>query len=446
MHIVIAGAGGVGFHLAQLISIENHDIVLIDMSEDVLFYAATHLDVKTIKGDSASLSVLEKADVGKAEMVIAVTASEKNNILTASLAKKLGAKTTIARVRNEEYLEEEVQKSFGQMGVDKLISPINLAAKEISRLLERSWLTDTFDFEDGRISLMGITLDEDSCTIGKRLIDISEANKDISFRITAILRSNETILPGRNTVLYRNDHIYLFTKKEDLSKITEIFGKKDTSVNKVMIIGGTSLGLKTAQLLEKDYNVTLVEREKNTCGHLVEELHNTLVVKGDPGNMELLLEEGLKEMDAFIAVTDNTETNILSSLMAKKEDRIKTIALVENTNYIHISQKIGVDTIINKKLIAANNIFRYLRKGNVEALTTLHGVEAEVIEFEIRKENRVTKKTIRELHFPEEARIGGVVREGKAIIPTNDFQLKLHDKIIVFATPKAIRSIEKILR
>lgn len=446
MHIVIAGAGGVGFHLAQLISIENHDIVLIDTSEDVLFYAVTHLDVKTIKGDSASLSVLEKADVGKAEMVIAVTASEKNNILTASLAKKLGAKTTIARVRNEEYLEEEVQKSFGQMGVDKLISPINLAAKEISRLLERSWLTDTFDFEDGRISLMGITLDEDSCTIGKRLIDISEANKDISFRVTAILRSNETILPGRNTVLYRNDHIYLFTKKEDLSKITEIFGKKDTSVNKVMIIGGTSLGLKTAQLLEKDYNVTLVEREKNTCGHLVEELHNTLVVKGDPGNMELLLEEGLKEMDAFIAVTGNTETNILSSLMAKKEDRIKTIALVENTNYIHISQKIGVDTIINKKLIAANNIFRYLRKGNVEALTTLHGVEAEVIEFEIRKENRVTKKTIRALHFPEEARIGGVVRDGKAIIPTNDFQLKLHDKIIVFATPKAIRSIEKILR
>ena len=213
-----------------------------------------------------------------------------------------------------------------------------------------------------------------------------------------------------------------------------------------MIVGGTDLGLTTAKLLEKEYNVTLIEKKKETCKMLIEDLHNTLVVNADPNNVELLQEEGLARMDVFIALTPNSETNIITSLMADKNGVRKTIALVDNIDYTHISQNIGVDTIINKKLIAANNIFRYVRKGNIEAITSLHGVNAEVIEFSINKSNRLTKFPLKSLHFPEKAVIGGVIRGEESIIPDGEFQLNIDDKVIVFALPEAISKVESLFR
>jgi trk system potassium uptake protein TrkA len=446
MKIVIAGAGDIGFPLAQLLSYENQDIILIDTNQDVLDYAQTHLDVFTIRGDSSSIAVLKEAQVHKANLVLAVTTSEKNNLITAIMAKKLGAKQTIARVNNQEYLEEDQKVNFLEMGIDNLISPPQLAAREIARLVQQCSFTDIFEFEDGKVSLVGSTVDDKSPIVNLSIQELAEKYPDTPFKLIAILRGDRTIIPRGHTVLKRQDHIYFLSNKACIDQINRIAGKPDFKVRNVMIVGGGDVGLRSAQLLENEYNVTLVEKDKETCKLLIEKLHNTLIITGDPGNIDLLKEEGLARMDAFIAVTPNSETNIIASLMAEDLGVGKTIALVDNTYYTHISRNIGVDTIINKKLIAANNIFRFVRKGKIEALTSLHGVNAEVIEFIVHKRNRLTKHPIRALHFPEKALIGSVIRENEALIPDGDFQLEVNDRVIVFALPEAISKLEKLFR
>ncbi len=446
MKIVIAGAGDIGFHLAKLLTYENQDIILIDTNQEVLDYAQSHLDVMTVRGDSSSVSILRQAEVHKARIVLAVTTSEKNNLITAILAKKLGAKQTIARVNNEEYLEEEQRENFKELGVDSIISPQQLAAQEIVRLIDQISLTDIFHFEDGKISLIGIAIDDDSPVVNMSIEEIANANQGVDFNLIAVVRKNDTIIPRGYTILRRSDHVYFLTKKHQIEQVTAIVGKPQEKVRHVMVIGGQGVGYRAARLLEKQYHVTLVEKEKAICKRLVERLHNTLVIKADPGNVEMLKEEGLPNMDAFVAVTPNSETNIITSLMAEEMGVSKTIALVDNTDYTHISRNIGVDTIINKKLIAANNIFRFVRKGKIEALTSLHGVDAEIIEFVIVKDNRVTKHPLKDLHFPEKALIGSVIRGDKSLIPDGNFKLQVGDKVIVFALPEAIGKLEKLFR
>jgi trk system potassium uptake protein TrkA len=446
MKIVIAGAGDVGFHLAGLLTSENQDIILIDNNQDVLDYAATHLDVLTLGGDCAAIETLERADISAARLFLAVTTSEKTNLITAILAKKMGAKQVIARVSSENYLEPQQRAMFQELGIDNLISPRKLAAEEIYRLLQQCSFTDVFEFEKGKLSLLGATLDQNSPLVDMQLRDMPSYDFDVELRPIAILRGHRTIIPRGDTVLRRNDHIYFITCSDRIEEVNEIVGKRQINVRNVMILGGNDLGFATAKRLEKEYNVTLVEKSKERCRYLNEELHNTLIINGDFANFDLLEEEGLNRMDAFIALTGNSETNIIASLTAKNHGVYKTIAQVENKEYVHISQNIGVDTLINKKLIAANNIFRFVRKGRVEAITSLHGVEAEVIEYVIHKNNQLTRKPLKDLHFPDTAMIGGVIRGEQSLIPDGDFQLQIDDKVIVFALPQAIGKLEQLFR
>lgn len=445
MKIVIAGAGDVGFHLAKLLSMEQQDIVLIDRDQDVLDFAATHLDVSTLYGDSASIKVLKQAEVGKARLFLAVTTSEKNNLITAILAKKLGARQTIARVNNQEYLEPEQRANFQELGIDSLISPTLLAANEIVRLLGQSRVTDIFDFENGKLSLIGVSVDDNSPIMNRTVEEVAAENPGLYFKPIAILRGDRTILPRGFTQIRKRDHVYFLSNKERLDEILTIVGKEDpVRMRNIMIIGGTEIGLKTAQLLEKDYNVTVIELSKENCKGLASSLNEALIIKGDPSNVELLKEEGLSRMDAFIALTPNSETNIITSLVASEEGVRKTISLVDNVDYTHISQNIGIDTIINKKLIAANNIFRFVRKGKIEAIASLHGVDAEIIEYLIHKDNRLTKKPIKDLHFPDKAVIAGIIRGEESIFPKGDFQLQKGDKVIVFTQHESLGKIERL--
>lgn len=446
MKIVIAGAGDVGFHLAELLSIENQDIVLIDTSQEVLDYAATHLDVMTLRGDASSPDVMEQADVQRAKLVLAVTTSEKTNLVTAILAKKMGARQTVARVESQDYLSAEQRELFRELGIDSLISPQELAASEILRLIRQCTFTDIFEFEGGKISVAGITLDDYSPLVNKSISEMDQMETGFKLFPIAILRGHQTIIPHGDTVLRRNDHIYFIADKANIEQLADVVGKKKKKVKNVMVIGGTPLGYATAKRLEQEYNVTLLEAEKDRCKQLTEKLDHTLVINGDAGNIDLLVEEGLDNMDAFIALTRNSETNIIASLTAKNHGVYKTIALVENKEYTHISQNIGVDTLINKKLIAANNIFRFVRKGQVEAITSFHGVDAEIIEFVVHKANQLTRKPLKDLHFPKTALIGGVIRGEDSLIPNGDFQLQLNDKVIVFALPEAIPKVEQLFR
>lgn len=445
MRIIIAGAGDIGFHLARLLSHEQQDIVLIDTDTEVLHYAATHLDVSTLYGDSASIKVLEQAEVSKASLFLAMTTSEKNNLVSCILAKKMGARQTVARVSNQEYLTTNQRESFSELGIDSLICPTQLAAQEVIRLVDQTTLTDLFDFEEGKLTLAGILIDSSSPIVNFTIGEIEGRSGQV-FRPIALQRGEKTIIPRSDTIIHRKDHLYFLTPREQITEVLQLVGKNPVKVRNVMIIGGTEIGLKTAQLLENKYNVVIIEKNKNTCKHLAGSLSKTLVVKGDPSNIELLKEEGLEKMDAFIALTPNSETNIITSLLAEDIGVEKTIALVDNVDYTHISQNIGVDTLINKKLIAANNVFRFVRKGKIEAIASLHGVDAEVIEFVVQKDNRLTKYPIRKLHFPDEAVVAGVIRGVDSIFPTGNTILEKGDKVIVLSQHKAIPVVEKLFR
>ena len=446
MKIIIAGAGDIGFHLAKLLSTEQKDIILIDSNPEVLEYASKKLDVMVIKGDSSSVRILKNAGVVGADMFLAVTTSENNNIVSAILAKKLGAKQTIARVNKLEFLEQDQKTIFSNLGVDRLINPIYLGSQEIERLLELGSVTDSFDFEGGKLSLLGITIDHHSMFLGRSLKELDEMYPNLDSRPIALLRENITILPRSNEVLRHNDHVYFITVSKDVDKLVNVLGKKSKSIKNIMILGGTDLSLITARQLERKYNVTIVEESKNRCKTLTEELQNAIIINSDPSNHDVLKEEGLEDMDAFIALTPNSEINILASLMAEQAGVGKTIAHVDNTVYTRLSQRIGVDTLINKKLIAANYIFRFVRKGKIEAITSLHGVDAEVIEYIITHQSRLTRKPLRDLRFPKNTLIGGVIRGEKSIIPNGDFILAPEDKVIVFGVSDSIGQLEDMFR
>lgn len=444
MKIIIAGSGDVGFHLAKLLSHENQEITLIDQDTDVLEYAGSRLDVLTIKGDGSSLSVLQEANVSRAKLFIAATTSEKTNLIAAILAKKMGAKQTIARIENPEYLDPEQREHFRELGVDHLISPRYLAAMEIRRLLDKTSFTDIFEFDNGKVNVIGTTIDEDSDLVNMSIEEIDEAYPEVSFRPLAILRGAKTLIPDARTILHRNDHVYLMARDFELESTSRLCEKETHTISKVMIIGESPIALKTAKLIEKNYSVTVVCHDREMCKKYVELLDDVLVIEGDPSNVEILKEEGIEHMDAFIALTHNTETNILASLMAEQCGVYKTIALVDNMDYTHISQNIGIDTLINEKIIAANNIFRFIRKGKIEAIATLHGVDAELIEFNIHRENQLTKKVLGRLPIPEGSRVAGVIRNNESIVPHEDLQLQVGDKVIVFATAQSINSVENL--
>ena len=447
MKIVIAGAGEVGFHLAKMLAHENQHITLIDTNVQVLEYVSNHLDVLTVFGDASSINVLNEVQVGSAHLFIAATTSETTNLLSSILAKRLGVKMTIARVSNVEYLNTTSKEYFNEVGIDHLICPSILAANEIKRLISSSSFTDIYAFEKGEISIIGFTVDNTSILVNKSFEEIDMESPELNIKTFCILRNGETLIPSPHMRIQRSDHVYLVTSNRNFKTINDYIGKTLKQVKRLMIIGGTSLAFQTAKLLEDDFSITMVVKEEDKCKEFVSNLDKVLVINGDWGNLDLLQEEGLEKMDAFIALTNNAETNIINCITAEQAGIYKTISLVDNSAYIHVSQNIGIDTLINKKLIAANNIFRYVRKGKVQAIASLHGVAAEIIEFEIHKNNRLTKVPISELHVPKDgAMVIGVIREDSGIIPVPDFQLQVGDKVVVFVLLHAIKKVENIFR
>lgn len=446
MKIIIAGAGEVGFHLARLLAIESQDIILIDKDKEKLNYVQNHIDVMTIEGDSTSINVLKEAKVAEADLLIAVTSLEDTNIAICVLGKQLGAKRTIARIRKTEFLESKEIIDLAAIGIDEVISPESLAAKEIKRLLKESAATDTFEFEDGKLVLMGLKIDENSPVLGKKLKDLTYLNPYMNFITVAIHRQNRTIIPYGETTLLLNDQAYFISLADGVSLLLESLKKKRINIKNVMILGGSTTGVNAAKRLGKKYNIKLIELNKEKCFALADELPDVLVINGDGTKVEILEEEGIRNMDAFIAVTGNSETNIISSLMAKKYGVAKTISMVENIEYINLSQNIGLDTMINKKLIAANFIFRYIRKGEVVSLTAIHGVDAEILEFRVSEGSKITKSKVKYLHFPKSAIIGGVIRNGQGYITLGNFQIQPDDLVVVFALSECIHEVEKFFK
>ncbi|MEN8201386.1 MAG: Trk system potassium transporter TrkA [Bacteroidota bacterium] len=443
MRIVIAGAGEVGTHLAKMLSSEEHDLVVIDNDGDRLKAVGGALDVLTIEGNANSIAQLKEAKISKADLFIGVTYSEAVNVNAAILSKRLGAKKTTARVDNQEYLLPANREIFENLGVDYMIYPEKIAAREIVGLLAETGSTEVVEFSGGKLHMYVIRLDEDAPIINKTLRELTPGDNGLNYRAVAITRRGQTIVPAGDDKFESGDLVYVISSKAGLKELYKYSGKKQFDVRDIMILGGSRIGRKTADALGKLHYVKLIEKNRQKSYALSNILNNTLVINGDGTDMELLRQEGLEKMDAFIAVTGNSETNILSCLLAKQLGVRRTIAEVENIDYIHLAENIGVDTIINKKLITASRIFRFTMSEEVSSIKCLTGTEAEVMEFVVKPDALATKGTLAEVKFPREAIIGGVIRGKNAFIAHGDTRIKPYDRVVVFALPGVIGTIGK---
>lgn len=446
MDIIIAGDGEVGFHIAKLLTDENHNIKVVDPHQEFLKLIESQSDLMTILGDSTSISVLEEAGAKNADLLIAVLHDERINLVSAMLAKQLGTKKVIARINNQDYLKPKNKELFLKMGIDSIVCPEKLASKEIIRLLNQSAATETFDFSDGKLSLFQIRVEPQAPVVNKTLIEISNSYPHLNFRAIAIHRNSETIIPKGQDFILPNDLTYILTKPEGIEDLLKLSGKKKIEIKNAMILGGGRIGRVSSKHLEDKLNIKLIDMDKERCHSLANELQDTLIINGDGRNVQLLEDEGIQGMDAFIAVTDNSETNIFTCLIAKKYGVTRTVALVDNNDYFDISHKIGIDTIINKKQITASHIVRFTMNAEVSSLKCLNAVDADVMEFVAGRNSIVTKRQIQKLKFPKGAIIGGIIRNNTGLIATGDIQIQPSDKVVVFSLPEAFHKVEKLFK
>lgn len=444
MNIIIAGDGEVGFYLARSLRFLGHNITVVDPNQELLKRLEKETDLLTVAGPSTSPRVLAEASVGDCDLFLAVLHEESINLMSCVLAKRMRARRTVARISNAELLAPRHRDMFRDIGVDELVCPERIATKEITNLLNNTVATEFFDFSGGLLTMYLVRLEADSAVAGLSVQELVQQYNTLQARIVAILRGGETVIPHAGLVLQGNDLVYLISRPNQLATIKRVLGKEDVAVRRVMIVGAGRVGRYAAMALEDRMRVTLFEESRARCEEAAALLQQSLVINGDATDIELLKEEGLQNTDAFIAVTDSSETNILTCLHAKKLGVKRTIALVENTGFITLSQDIGIDTIINKKLITASYISRFVVRGDAVRSKWLSGTNAELIEFNVGRHAPATRHVIRDLGLPKGATIGGIIRGNETIFPTRDTQILAKDKVVVFALPQAMEQAAKL--
>jgi trk system potassium uptake protein TrkA len=446
MKIVIVGAGAVGTHLSKLLSREHKDCVLIDDNEERLSTLSDY-DVMTYNASPTSIKALKEADVQHADLFVGVTPEETTNITACIIAHNLGAKKTVARIDNYEYLSQQNRELFKQAGVDSLIYPEVLAAIDINNGLKLSWVRQRWDVHDGALTLLGIKLRETAEILNQPLRELS--GPDDPYHIVAIKRGEDTIIPGGLDELRVGDLAYFMTTQEYIPYIRKIVGKEHyADVKNVIVMGGDKTAVRAA-LTAPDYmNIKIIEKSAERCERLNELLGDadTMVIHGDGRDLGLLEEEGIRNTQAFVALTGNAETNILACLTAKRLGVRKTVAMVENLDYVKMAEELDIGTIINKMTIAASHIFQMLLEADVDNLRSLMLVDSEVAEFTASEGSRVTKKLVKELGLPTGATIGGLVRNGVGMLVNGNSQIEAGDSVMVFCHETKLNTIEKFFK
>jgi len=441
MKIIIAGAGEVGTHLAKMLSRQNHDIILIDDDEEKLQQLESNYDLMGAIGSPTSINDLKEAGISSADLFIAVTTAECRNITACILAKNLGAKKTLARIDNYEYLLPKNKDFFEKLGVNALIYPEMLAAEEIVNYVKTNWVRQWMDFQNEALILTGIKVRDNAPIINQKLMHLTDS---ADYRIVAIRRGADTIIPTGNDEILPNDIAYFITTKECVSHVRKQAGKEVINVEDLMIIGGSRIAVKTAKNLPDNINIKLLEKDKSKTIKLVEQLDNTTIILGDGSNLELLKKEGIECMDAFVALTGSSEANILACIAAKRFGIKNTIAEVENIDYIPLAESLNIGAVINKKLIAASYIFQYTLDVDVSRVKDLTYVDADVVELTAKEGSKITKDKIKNLNLPKNLFIGGIIRNGKGYIANGETIILPDDDVIVFCLSSGIRKIEKL--
>ena len=446
MKIVIVGAGAVGTHLSKLLSREHEDCVLIDERENCLNRLSDY-DVMTYLASPTSIKALKEAGTANADLFVGVTPEESTNITACMIAHALGAKKTVARIDNYEYLSPQNKVFFQGLGIDSMVYPEVLAAIDINNGLKLSWVRQRWDVHGGALVLLGIKLRETAEVLNQPLRELS--GPDDPYHIVAIKRGGETIIPGGMDELRVNDLAYFMTTKEYIPYIRKIVGKEHyTDVKNVIIMGGGKTALRAA-LTKPDYmNVRIIESDSKRCEQLNELLgdNDTMVIHGDGRDLGLLEEEGIKNTQAFVALTGNAETNILACLTAKKLGVRKTIAMVENLDYVSMAEGLDIGTIINKKTVAASHIYQMMLGAEVSNMRSLMLVDSEVAEFTAAEGSRVTKKVVKDLGLPFGVTIGGLVRKGHGMLVNGNSQIQVGDSVMVFCHEQKLNNVEKYFK
>jgi trk system potassium uptake protein TrkA len=446
MKVVIVGAGAVGTHLSKLLSREHQDCVLIDDNEERLG-ALSEYDVMTYNASPTSIKVLKEAGVQHADLFVGVTPEETTNLTACMIAHHLGAKKTVARIDNYEYLSPQNKDFFRNMGIDSLIYPEVLAAIDINNGLKLSWVRQRWDVHDGALTLLGIKLRETAEILNQPLRDL--CGPDDPYHIVAIKRDEETIIPGGLDELRVGDLAYFMTTQEYIPYIRKIVGKEHyADVRNVIIMGGGKTAVRAALTMPDYMNAKIIEIDADRCERLNQLLadNDAMVIHGDGRDLGLLNEEGIKHTQAFVALTGNAETNILACLAAKKLGVRKTVAMVENLDYVNMAENLDIGTIINKKTVAASHIFQMMLKADVRNMRSLMMVEADVAEFVATEGSKVTKKPVKELGLPFGITIGGLVRDGKGILVNGNTQILVGDSVMVFCHKHHLDKAEKYFK
>ena len=452
MKIIISGAGEVGSHLAKMLRNEANDICVIDSNQQRLTALSETADVVTVCGNPASIEVLKNAGAEKADLFVAVnpSTSQNVNVVCSALAKSLGSKKVVCRVNNEEYLAYDNKYLFSDMGIDLLFYPEKIAAGEIVDLLKRSASTEAMEFGRGKLQISVYKLEEDSPIIDKTLLDFSRdfADAETRFRVVAIARGNETIIPKIDTRFRYHDLVFIISRRDGNAPLMEYLGKKDIEIKSLMMVGGGPIAEMVAKQLGRQMeSIKIIEEDKNRCLYLSEHLgDNVTIVNGDGRNTDLLIEESLRSTDAFVALTESSETNILTCVAAKKCGIARTIAEVENIEYIRLAEDMGVDAVINKKLITAGRIFKFTLSDKIRFIKYMSGTNAEVLEYITAPGSKITSAQLKDLDFPGDAVIGGLIRGNESIIAVGDTRIEDYDRVVVFALPQAVKEVDRFFR
>ncbi|MGQ9637280.1 MAG: Trk system potassium transporter TrkA [Thermodesulfobacteriota bacterium] len=443
MKIIIIGAGEVGFYLAKRLSSEKHDLVLIDIDPDKCARVQETLDVAVIQGNASSQSVLKEAGLESSDLLIAASGVDEVNILACMIASKMGVKRRVARVRNPDYYHPSFVLKPGEIGVDLFIHPEEEVTEEIIRLLMRASASEVIEFEEGKILLVGLKLDPNCPNLNKPLKEIGTEEERKNFRVVAMLKGEKTIIPTGEDFFSKNDQVFVVTKRENLPQVLYLTGKTDEKLERIMILGGGRIGRGLAEKLERKIEVTLIESNREKSIQIASQLKKTSVFQADGTEIDTLAREGLLNMDAFIAVTSDDEINILSCLLAKHLGIHKTIALVNKQTYLPLLPVIGIDSTVNTRLATASAILRVIRRGTILSAASLHGIDAEALEFEITESNKLVDKPLKDLSLPKGALIAAIVRGNEVIIPYGRSSMKPGDRAILVVLHHAIQSIEK---
>ena len=455
MKIIIEGAGQTGSHLAKMLSVESNEITVIDSDAGRIRALSSQADVVTLQGPPSTISLLKDAGCAGADLFIAVNPNmdQSVNIVSALLAKKLGTKRVIARIDDEAYLSPENKLLFKDLGLDMMFFPEKSASDEIADMLRSSASTDTLDFARGKLQLSVFKLDDDSPLLDMNVTEFAHAVKNIEsasdFRIVAISRGGKTIIPKFDTTFKFHDYLYIISRRDGMPALMKFLGKDKIEVRRVMILGGSEIGHMVAERLagQKLDDIKLIEVDRNHARHLSEVLPDEVtVVCGDARNSDFLQDEDIRSYQAVLAFTGNDEINILSCVVAKKMGVPRVIAQVENLEYLRLAEEMGVDTVINKKLITASRIFKFTLSDKVRSVRYVSGTDAEVLEYTAAPGSRITKSILKDIEFPANAIIGGVIRGGDSFIAVGHSRIEPYDRVAVFALPDAVKDVDKMFK